>query len=167
MSTDQLDRSAREHFLSSIDSSAPQAFVHEGKKIALTGSDRMARINRNAKVIASSDSLSMAVIRLLQEQGIAVEQQPLITDPASGTEQVQVLGLRITHDNRQLVAPIVPGAEVLRLYASAADGGLAANDVVATLSPVLEPVDSKNSKSQPWATAAAIAAAVRTVVMSE
>jgi hypothetical protein len=109
----------------------------------------MARINRNSKVIASSDSLSTAVVRLLQEQDVVAEQHPLITDPASGAEQARVFGVRVIHDDRHLVAPIVPGAEVVHLYVTAADGGIAADDVVATLSPVLEPIDPKNSKSQP------------------
>lgn len=142
------------------------AFDEDGKKISLSGSDRMSRISRNSKVITSSDSLSVAIVRLLQEQGIVVEQHPLIVDPASGADQVRVLGLRVTHSDRQLVAPIVPGAEVIRLYAISADGGIIADDVVETLSPVLEPVDTKNPKSPPWASAVAIAEVLRGLLAS-
>jgi hypothetical protein len=132
-----------------MDSTLPQAFDADGKKIVLSGSDRMARINRNAKVIAASDSLSMAVVRLLQEQDVDVEQQPLMLDPASVTDQAQVLGLRIARGDRQVVAPIVPGAEVVRLYATTADGEVIADNVVASLSPALEPHRLQESQIAP------------------
>jgi hypothetical protein len=80
MSTDQLDRAAREQFLSSMDTSVPPIIDANNKKIVLSASDRMVRINRNSKVVASSDSLSTAVIRLLQEHGIKAEQHPLMSN---------------------------------------------------------------------------------------
>jgi hypothetical protein len=167
MSTDQLDRSARDHFLASLDTSVPAAFDDDGKKIVLSGSDRMSRINRNSKVIASSDSLSMAIVRLLQEHGVEAEQHPLMTDPASGAEQVRVLGVRVAHGDQQVVAPIVPGAEVVRFYATTADGAIVPNDVVAELKPAVEPVDAKDPRSRSWASAQAIVAVVRAAFVTE
>ncbi|TWP44173.1 hypothetical protein FKR81_41535 [Lentzea tibetensis] len=96
--------------------------------------------------------------KLLSERGVTAEVHPLLVDPASGEQQVEVLAVRITHAERSLVMPVVPGTAPLRLYtASAGDEPL--GDPVTV---VAEPA-SVVAKQQ-WVSAAALADATMTAL---
>ena len=155
MSPVQLDAEAHAWWRASTDTAVVVVEDDTGKKTTLSGSDRMERVNRNARRIVSSTLLATAVVKLLEERGVTAAVEPLLVDPASGEERVEVLGVRVADvGGHELVLPMVPGAAPLRLYAVDADGTLSDDPVAVVAEPAV------GDQADQWVSAADLATAM-------